>query len=439
MRFARALFSCYYSYGKTLMSSKKLKFWSQKDDRLYLKLELRFPDPQNTEVFLKGVKQTSKVSKVKVRLEQELGFLPEMYYLSYLDSIPMEDSSRLSDHDVVNRGTLRINVWRMWQELLKAALVGNIKDCFTCSLNISGKSEWSKYCAWVALYVASHNGHHNLVSELFKRTSLVVNFTSPCGWTALHAAARMGRWKVLCMLIDNGVDVRITDRKDVTAHDLSRKYAHKKCENSLAFCEWNLQKHRIVQERKLDYNAIYDRQLTSRLAHQLVDSTQNNSFRGTHGQRYIVHIQNPVTVAAVKKFQEESASNPFAKENVQEKIEDLNCHDSYGKLNFNYGWFDELRAQQLIPSSRDIIRYSDPSSCQLQPRSLLNPGGYKICLYTPPSVPIKRALTISATLPACTRRRTQPLQSCPSSPLKKVGGAAALRTLEAKTRTRGVF
>ena len=421
------------------MSSKKLKgnqFWSQKDDILNLKLELLIPDPQNTELYLKGVKQTCKVSKVKVRLEQELGILPEMYYLSYLDSIPMEDSSRLSDHDVVNRGTLRINVWRMWQELLKAALAGNIKDCFACSLNISGKSEWSKYCAWVTLYVASHHGHHNLVSELFKRTSLVVNFTSSCGWTALHAAARMGRWKVLCMLIDNGVDVRITDHKDVTAHDLSHKYAHKRCENSLAFCEWNLQKHRIVQERKLDYDAIRDRQLASRLAHQLVDSTQNHSFRGTHGQRYLVHIQNPVTVATVKKFQEERVSNPFAKENVQEKIEeDLKCRDSYGKINFNYGWFDELRAQQLIPSSRDIIRFSDPSSCQLRPRSLLNPGGYKLNVYTPPPALIKKAPTISATLPACPRRTHHSLQS----PLKKVGGAAALRTLDLEDRTRGVF
>lgn len=355
---------------------------------LRLKLELPFDCPENIKLVLKNVNPKTKLSEIRLRLEQELGILPEMYFLSYLDSVPMEDTSSLCDHDVVSRATLRVNVWRMWQDLLKAVLSGNIKDCFACSADIAGSSNWSKFCAWAALFVASHYGHHNLVAQLLQKTNLAVNYTSPCGWTALHAAAGMGRWKAMCMLIDNGADVRITDKSNRTAHDLARANGHKKCENSLSFCQWNLQKHRIVQERKLDYDAEHSRRFCTRLEHQMLDSTQQISFRGRQGQLYTAHTPNPVTVAHVKQFKKQKASDPLAKEHLHKKLEEeLSCSDETGRLDFNYGWFDGLRAQQLIPPTRDIIKYSDPSSSQLRPRSILNPSGFKTQIYAPPPLP----------------------------------------------------
>lgn len=401
---------------------------------LLLKLQLPFQCPETSNLVLRNVDYRSKVSTIKVRLEQEVGILPDMYYLSYLDSVPMEDSSRLSDHDVVDRGTLRINVWRLWQDLLKAAFLGNIKGCFDCSLNIRGISDWSRYCAWAALYVAAHHGHHNLVAELLKKTTLPINATSPCRWTVLHGAARMGRWKVVCMLTDNGVDVRVADLQGVTAYDLARTHSHKKCENSLAFCQWNLQKYRTVQERKLDYDAVNARQLAARLAHQMVDSTLQIDYRGTQGQLYTPRLVNPVTVAKVNKFQEEKVSNPNAKENLRQKIDkDLSCQDTNGKLDFNYGWFDEVRAQQLIPSTRDIIRYSNPSSCELRPRSLLNPEGFKVQLYTPPPTPATLSfpsISLSHTSSLAGVRK-HPVPPPPAKPKRsiareEVGGAAAV-------------
>lgn len=411
---------------------------------LRLGLELPFPSPENVEMILRKVDIKNKISDIKIRIEQEVGILCELYHLSYLDSVPMDETSQLRDYNVVHRGTLRINVWRMWQELLKAALTGNIKDCFACSRSIAGTSDWSKYCAWVALYIAAHQGHHNLVAELLKRTSLAINYQSSHGWTALHAAARMGRWKVLCMLIDNGADVRIADKDEATAQDLAKAHGHKKCENSLRFCQWNLQKHSLVQKRRLDYDALQERQLMTRLEHQMVDSTQASAFRGTQGQIYQARAQNPVTVGKVKAFQEKKALNPSAKEQLLEKIEeDITCKDEHGKLNFNYGWFDEVRAQRLIPSTRDIIRYSDPSSCQLRPRSLLNPGGYKVSLYSPPPQPANlmsaqqrgRSYTPSQAIPPLTiaagssnaLKATLPHHiRSHSQPIGKVGGTQAL-------------
>ena len=229
------------------------------------------------------------------------------------------------------------------------------------------------------------------------------------------------------MLVDNGIDVRIADHEDLTAHELSRIHDHKKCENSLAFCEWNLQKYRTVQERKLDYDALHDRQLSTRTTHQFVDSTLQIGYRGMTGQLYRAHLANPVTVAAVKNFQEAKAANPSAKKNLCAEIEaDLSCENTIGKLDFNYGWFDELRAQQLIPSTRDIIRYSDPSSCELRPRSLLNPGGFKLKLYTPPLPPVAPSRA-SSTFPGPSvmgSRKGILLQPLQLTQGKKVGGAA---------------
>ena len=353
----------------------------RKRSKIHLRLELPFEGLDRTRLCMKNISHRDRVSKVKTRLEKELGILPDMYYLSYLDSAPMEDSSRLVDHDIVEGGTLRINIWRMWQQLMKAAFMGNIKECFDCSLNIAGKSDWSKYCAWCALYMASHHGHHNLVAELLRRTSLAINFKTPCGWTALHAAARMGQWKVLCMLLNNGADVRITDNEGLTAFQLSCIHGHKKCENSLNFCQWNLQKYHIIAERKLDYDAGNARQSAFRLGHQLLDSTLNEKlmYRGKYAQLYMAHLPNPVTVAMVSKFEaEEKSPRAFIREQLHVKQEEeMNSTNAGNKLEFNYGWFDSLRAQQHIPCTRDIIKYSNPSSCQLRPHSLLNPGGYK--------------------------------------------------------------
>ena len=338
------------------------------------------------------------VMKIKVQIEKDLGIVRDLYYLSYLDDAPLLETSKLCDHDVVERASLRIKVWKLWTKLLQAAMLGNISDCFSSSIDIMGSSEWSKYCAWTILYTAAHRGHHNLVAELLRRTQLAINKKTDSGWTSLHAAARMGRWKVLCMLVDNGAHVKIENDDGETAFDLSRKYRHKKCENSLNFCQWNLQKHRIVQERKLDYDAANERRCCSRQAYQTVDSTHKINFRGPCQQIYQPYISNPVGVAKVRDFERERPRMELTKAKLQVKLEEEEREsDAGGKLEFAYGWFDGLRAQQLIPSTRDIIRYSDPSSCQLWPRSLVNPGGYKVDRYKISSA-IKLGRTSKATV-----------------------------------------
>ena len=345
---------------------------------LPFKVEQNSGDSSLMKLSLDGVDVQATVRVVKVLIEKDLGIVRDLYYLSYLDDAPLQETSKLSDHDVVEKASLRIKVWKLWSKQLSAALLGDIAICFSTSIDITGSSDWSKYCAWTTLYTAAHCGHYNLVAELLRRTQLAINKKTESGWTALHAAARMGRWKVLCMLVDNGAHVKIESNDGETAFDLARRHKHKKCENSLNFCQWNLQKHRIVQERKLDYDAANDRRSCSRQGFQTVDSTHKISFRGPRLQVYQSHISNPVGVAKVYAFEKQRSRIGQQKTQLQIKLrEEEKESDAGGKLHFVYGWFDGLRAQQLIPSTRDIIRYSDPSSCQLWPRSLVNPGGYK--------------------------------------------------------------
>ncbi|XP_064393433.1 uncharacterized protein LOC135340937 [Halichondria panicea] len=348
------------------MSAKVKKKGSRPIFKIYIQLPFGSARP-----CLQEISGQTKIKSLKNRLDKDFGLLPEMYHLSYLDAAPLEEDTCISRHDVITGATLTLTPWRIWEDLLKAAYLGNISDCFECSVNITGQSSWSKYCAWTALYIASHQGHHILVAKLLERTHLAINTTSPYGRTALHAAAKGGHWKTLCVLLDNGADVRIKDDDNKTAFDLSRKYSHKKCEHSLNFCQWNLQKHHIVRERELDYDAGNARRKAGREAHMYADSTHSPGLRGTQGQIYMYQTPNPVSVKHVQDFEEKD------KTSIQKPPVTLESESGDGgKLDFNYGWFDPLRAQQLIPSTHDVITYSDPSSCQLRPKSIVNPGGY---------------------------------------------------------------
>lgn len=350
-----------------------------RDLRLFVQLPFDVPKCE-----LGHLQTSDRVADVKCRLEQDVGVLQEMYHLSYLDAAPMEDYSTLCQHDVINGATLQVRPWRMWADLMSAAFFGDIEECFRLSMKLTDSSEWSRHCAWCALYMASHRGHYKLVAKLIEKASIPVNAQSESGWTALHAAARMGRWKALCVLVDSGADVRVLDSSRQSAFDLARKHGHKRCEHSLNFCQWNLQKDKIVKERKNDYDATMARQSASRQAHQFRDSTLTTWLGGARGNLYMAQVPNSVTVSQVMRHEQRRKERERLPEIKQAGEERLSIQE---KLEFDYGWFDSLRAQQIIPCTKHVLTYSDPSSCQLRPRSLLNPQGYKTQLYFPPPAP----------------------------------------------------
>ena len=358
------------------------------DVEIHIYLDL--PSKQGGKIAVKklpAVNPKAKISVLKLRIEKDLGILQEMYSLSYLDSCPLEDESTLKEHFFVSGSPLRLQSWELWQELLQYCYQGNIDQTLS-SMNITGSTDWNRHCAWVALYIASHRGHHNLVARLLKLPNITVNKQSTkTGWTPLHAAARMGHWKVLCVLLDKGANVRIKDLKQLNAFDLAREYNHKKCENSLNFCQWNLQKHYIVEERSKDYNAHKARRNAYRQTHLQTDSVITPWMRGPCGQIYTANIPNTVTVHTVQNFDKKIANRRQQQplEEMDERTEgkkltqtSSDLLENEERLDFNYGWFDEQRARQLIPKTDDILTYANPSANELQPRSLLNPDGFSV-------------------------------------------------------------
>lgn len=332
---------------------------------LTVRLQLLFDVPITRTI--KRLSPRMKISALRKKIEQDYGILPEMYFLTYLDADPLDEDSTLHDHFVVNGATMTLRPWKIWRDLLENAFLGNIEPTLK-TMNITGSSGWNKHCAWCALYIAAHQGHELMIARLLKVTSVPINAQSPCGWTALHAAAKMGRWKTLCILLDKGADVRIKNADGHTAYVLSKAFEQKKCENSLNFCQWNLQKHLTVQERSREYDASNERRMAERRSHLFSDSTLSTWRRGTRGQMYMAQLPNPVSIHKVMEFQKGKAQ-PRTPTHLSPITDGT-------QLDFEYGWFDPLRAQQLIPPTDDILNYANPSSCSLRPRSLLNPEGY---------------------------------------------------------------
>ena len=110
-----------------------------------------------------------------------------------------------------------------------------------------------------------------------------------------------------------------------------------------------------------------------------------------------MHTPNPVSVQDVARFRakqtrlcetaqqqavkETSLGDAPAGKSGGKKTDSAGSGGKQTEVNrervvFDYGWFDPLRAQRLVPSTHHILTYSDPSSSHLQPRSLLNPSGY---------------------------------------------------------------
>lgn len=81
--------------------------------------------PSGFPLQLGGLKPRTLVSVVKDRIEQQAGILPHTYRLTYLDAAPLEDHKTLGELDVVCGGTLRAVAWRLWHEVVTAALQGD--------------------------------------------------------------------------------------------------------------------------------------------------------------------------------------------------------------------------------------------------------------------------------------------------------------------------
>ena len=142
-----------------------------------------------------------------------------------------------------------------------------------------------------------------------------------------------------------------------------------------------------MRERLCDYDADKERNAATHRAHQYTDSSHPRMWlSGPRGTEYMTHTPNPVSVRDVADFRARHppTRQPQAATGVKGEVSSPALSPAEAtattvrgtRSKFDYGWFDKLRAQQLVPTTHHILTYSDPSSTSLQPRSLLNPNGY---------------------------------------------------------------
>ena len=80
--------------------------------RNYFDVFLEIPF-DGAKIQLTGIFHKLKVHELKCRIEHEVGILPEMYYLAYLDDAALDDMTSMADNDIVANATLTVKPWRL--------------------------------------------------------------------------------------------------------------------------------------------------------------------------------------------------------------------------------------------------------------------------------------------------------------------------------------
>nr|XP_040130811.1 ankyrin repeat domain-containing protein 60 isoform X3 [Ictidomys tridecemlineatus] len=125
------------------------------------------------------------VRELREDLDLIVGIPFNLQRLHYLDQGDMIDDGTLKLHDVVPGGVISLSIWHYdgWIELVLAAVEGDLsklsclgitEDSFYRTANsrhLEGEKwkRWTSQRAFVALYIASHRGHYDMVRYLLEQ------------------------------------------------------------------------------------------------------------------------------------------------------------------------------------------------------------------------------------------------------------------------------
>ncbi|XP_048587148.1 ankyrin repeat domain-containing protein 60 [Nematostella vectensis] len=180
-------------------------------------LHLKFPTDEKFTI--SRVCPGMTVKDLKNRIELETGVPRHLLRLRYLDGYDLTDDRRLSYYNMVPAATVQVLLWPEWVSLVTAACKGDYYGVLASQIRTPAKlgqntpREFNEK-ALVALYIASHRGHVNVVSRLVE--SGVYPCTKlPSGRSPLHAA--VNRKQITCVSILIGRSRGLTE--DKMSHD----------------------------------------------------------------------------------------------------------------------------------------------------------------------------------------------------------------------------
>ncbi|WAR11434.1 ANR60-like protein [Mya arenaria] len=177
------------------------------------------------------------------------------------------------------------------------------------------RKAWLQERAFLALYVASHRGHENLVRKLIE-SGADVNASTPLGRTALHVAASQGHGHIVDLLLEHGADIDAEDDRGQTALTIAASFGHKTCERHLFLFRWQQRAKRTKPSKE-----------PARMAHQYYDSALPVWKKGGKCQLYFMNILPPGEYEGTR-----FGSPKRMKDLTAEELEELEAIGTDGKL-----------------------------------------------------------------------------------------------------------
>jgi len=249
---------------------------------------------------IKDVTNSTKVLDLKIQIELIAGIPTHLQRVMYLDGGDMEDHSTLRHHDVVDGAQLTLCMWNAYSALVKASAAGlvnevlklgvdaksNFQNANVKQMNPTARVKWFRERASVALYIAAHRGHVNLIQKLLS-TGVDLAATTKHGRNVLHFAASGGKNQSVDALLANGAGdlINVDDNLGQTPLQVAAVHNHKSCERRLFLFQW---RKRAIYMKKSPQPTEDDL-----MAHQLFDSKHNLRYTGKDFQTYQCQVLRP--------------------------------------------------------------------------------------------------------------------------------------------------
>nr|XP_006214075.1 ankyrin repeat domain-containing protein 60 [Vicugna pacos] len=193
------------------------------------------------------------VRELKEELDLMAGIPFNLQRLQFLDQGILMDDAPLKFYGVVPGGIISLCVWHYdgWTDLVLAAVEGDssklsflgvTEDSFYQTANSQrfNNQQWKTWVsqrAFVALYIASHRGHVEVVQYLLEHGANCLGRT-PVGRTPLHVAAAMGRLDCVSLLLNHGASVNARDAKGETPMSVARRLSGSQSKRRMFLFYW---------------------------------------------------------------------------------------------------------------------------------------------------------------------------------------------------------
>ncbi|XP_041375849.1 LOW QUALITY PROTEIN: uncharacterized protein LOC121388539 [Gigantopelta aegis] len=263
--------------------------------RNYFKINVKVEATEET-FRLPEVYNEMKVTELKNYMEFITGIPFHLQRISYLDEGDLLDNTDVRANDIVVGATLIMKIWSQWRELIEAVVFNDIEWVFQLGVTqdteyktpnseympARARKQWVSSRADLAMIVAAHRGHTEMVARLIDEAGADVNATTPMGRTALHLASSRGKGDIIDLLLEKGGNIDAEDSEGHTPLTIANKFGHKVCERHLFQFRWQGRANKMVPSKPVPL-----------MAHQYYDSKLKVWMRGRRAQIYFSKFLPP--------------------------------------------------------------------------------------------------------------------------------------------------